>query len=64
MEFEFDDKNLDRLYTDRQFTAGYAQEVVRAFRMRMQQIAAFHDERDFYGNPPTERARLEVEFST
>jgi len=48
MEFEFDDKNLDRLYTDPQFTAGYAQEVVRAFRMRMQQIVSFQDERDFY----------------
>ena len=50
MEFEFDDKNLDRLYTDAQFTAGHAQEVVRAFRKRMQQIVAFHDERDFYAN--------------
>ena len=50
MEFEFDDKNLDRLYIDAQFTAGHAQEVVRAFRKRMQQIVAFHDERDFYAN--------------
>jgi proteic killer suppression protein len=50
MEYEFDDKNLDRLYTDTQFTAGHAQEVVRAFRKRMQQIIAFHDERDFYAN--------------
>lgn len=48
MEFEFDDRNLDRLYTDPQFTAGHSQEVVRAFRKRMQQIVGFHDERDFY----------------
>ncbi|MCH8622499.1 type II toxin-antitoxin system RelE/ParE family toxin [Undibacterium sp. TS12] len=48
MEFEFDDKNLERLYTDAQFTAGHSQEVVSAFRKRMQQIAGFRDERDFY----------------
>ncbi|MFZ6638528.1 type II toxin-antitoxin system RelE/ParE family toxin [Undibacterium sp. TC4M20W] len=48
MEFEFDDKSLDRLYTDAQFTAGLSQEVVTAFRKRMQQIISFQDERDFY----------------
>lgn len=47
MEVEFDDDNLDRLETDPQFTAGFSQEVVRAFRKRMQQIRAFRDERDF-----------------
>ena len=47
MEVEFDDGNLDRLETDAQFTAGHAQEVVRAYRKRMQQIRAFRDERDF-----------------
>ena len=47
MEVEFDDDNLDRLETDPQFTAGFAQEVVRAYRKRMQQIRAFRDERDF-----------------
>ena len=47
MEVEFDNDDLDRLETDAQFTAGHAQEVVRAFRKRMQQIRAFRDERDF-----------------
>lgn len=47
MEVEFDDGNLDRLETDAQFTAGHSQEVVRAYRKRMQQIRAFRDERDF-----------------
>lgn len=48
MEVEFDDDNLDRLETDVKFTAGHSQEVVRAYRKRMQQIRAFLDERDFY----------------
>lgn len=47
MEVEFDDGKLDRLETDAQFTAGHSQEVVRAYRKRMQQIRAFRDERDF-----------------
>lgn len=47
MEVEFDGDDLDRLETDAQYTAGYSQEVVRAFRKRMQQIRAFRDERDF-----------------
>lgn len=47
MEVKFDDGNLDRLETDAQFTAGHSQEVVRAYRKRMQQIRAFRDERDF-----------------
>lgn len=47
MEVEFDDDDLDRLETDPQFTAGLAQEVVRAYRKRMQQIRAARDERDF-----------------
>jgi proteic killer suppression protein len=47
MEVEFDDDDLDRLETDPQFTAGFAQEIVRAYRKRMQQIRAARDERDF-----------------
>lgn len=47
MEVEFDDEDLDRLETDAQYTAGHSQEVVRAFRKRMQQVRAFRDERDF-----------------
>ena len=49
MEVEFDDDDLDRLETDVQFTAGHSQEVVRAYRKRMQQIRASKDERDFLG---------------
>lgn len=47
MEVEFDDYDLDRLETDAQYTAGHSQEVVRAYRKRMQQIRAFRYERDF-----------------
>ncbi|MBQ0937563.1 type II toxin-antitoxin system RelE/ParE family toxin [Ideonella paludis] len=47
MKVEFDNCDLDRLETDAQYTAGHSQEVVRAFRKRMQQIRAFKDERDF-----------------
>ncbi len=47
MEVEFDDDDLDRLEIDPQFTAGFSQEIVRAYRKRMQQIRAFRDERDF-----------------
>ena len=47
MDVEFEDDDLDRLETDARFTAGFAQEVVRAYRRRMQQIRAFRDERDF-----------------
>lgn len=47
MEVEFDDENLDRLEIDAQYTAGHSQEVVRAYRKRMQQVRAFRDERDF-----------------
>jgi len=47
MQVEFDDADLDRLETDAQFTAGHSQEVVRAYRKRMQQIRASRDERDF-----------------
>lgn len=47
MEVEFEDDDLDRLETDPQFTAGFAQEVVRGCRKRMQQIRAARDERDF-----------------
>lgn len=46
MEVEFDDDNLDRLETDRHFSGGYSQDVVVAFRRRMQQIRAAWDELD------------------
>lgn len=46
MDVEFDEADLDRLETDAQFTAGLSQEVVRAYRKRMQQVRAARDERD------------------
>ena len=48
MEVRFKKEELDRLETDLKFDAGFAQEVVRKFRMRMQLIRAAEDERDFY----------------
>lgn len=51
MEVCFKDSELDRLETDARFDGGYPQSVVRKFRMRMQQIRSFHDERDFYSSP-------------
>src|SRR5258708_5728714 len=48
MEVVFADDELDRLETDREFTAGYAREIVRGFRKAMQAIRAAVDERDLY----------------
>lgn len=48
MEVVFDNDDLDQLETDAKFSAGHSQEIVSAFRKRMQQIRAFRDERDFY----------------
>ncbi|HWB53153.1 MAG TPA: type II toxin-antitoxin system RelE/ParE family toxin [Tepidisphaeraceae bacterium] len=48
MEVEFGDAKLDRLETDRNFTAGFGVEVVRGFRKAMQVIRAAADERDLY----------------
>jgi len=49
MEIEFRDGNLDRLETDAEYSAGYAQNaVVKAYRKRMQAIRAADDERDLY----------------
>jgi proteic killer suppression protein len=49
MEVVFADPSLDQLETDPNFTGGFGQAVVRAFRKRMQQIRAAQDERTFYG---------------
>ena len=46
VEVEFASKDLDRLETDPAFTAGLPQDVVRAFRKRMQFIRGAVDERD------------------
>lgn len=48
MDVEFDDEDLDRLEIDASFTAGFSQEIVSAYRKRMQQIRAAPDERVFY----------------
>ena len=48
MEIEFKNPNLDRLETDVEFSAGFSQEIVRAFRKRVQLIRAALDERDLY----------------
>lgn len=48
MDVEFEDPSLDRLETDRGYSAGWPDAVVRSFRMRMQQIRAAPDERTFY----------------
>ena len=47
MEVEFANDDLDRLETDARFTAKLPPEVVKAFRLRMQQIRAAPDEREF-----------------
>ena|SRR5687768_5109181 len=48
MRVAFDDDELDRLETDPSFTMGLANSLVRAYRMRLQQIRSTKDERDFY----------------
>jgi len=47
----FRDDDLDRLETDARFTAGLPPEVVKAYRLRMQQIRAAPDEREFRERP-------------
>src|SRR5215471_4768127 len=48
MEVEFANPTYDRLETDPQFTAGFADAIVSAYRRRLQLIRAAPDERDFY----------------
>ncbi|HZF01467.1 MAG TPA: type II toxin-antitoxin system RelE/ParE family toxin [Methylomirabilota bacterium] len=48
MEIEFQDESLDLLETDANFSAGYAKEIVKAYRKRIQAIRAANDERDLY----------------
>jgi proteic killer suppression protein len=48
MEVEFADENLARLECDTQFTAGFAAEIVRAYRKRLWFIRQAMDERDLY----------------
>ena len=48
MEIEFGSQDLRDLYTQQDFSAGYGQEVVKAYRKRIQFIKAAKDERDLY----------------
>jgi proteic killer suppression protein len=48
MDVEFADEQWDQLETDPEFNAGFAREIVRAYRKRMQAIRAATDERTFY----------------
>jgi proteic killer suppression protein len=48
LKVEFQDEDWDRLEIDPQFTAGMADNIVRAFRKVMQIIRAAQDERDLY----------------
>ena len=50
MDVQFAQKDLDRLETDEDFTAGYPAEIVRAYRKRMAAIRVAMDERDFYAH--------------
>lgn len=59
IEVVHEDESLDRLEIDPGFTGGYALPIVRAYRRRMQQIRAAHDERDFYANKGMHFEKLE-----
>ncbi len=48
MDVQFAKKDLDRLETDKGFTAGYPADVVRAYRRRVATIRDAVDERAFY----------------
>ena len=48
MRCRFADRKLERLECELRYTGGFAPEVVRAFRKRMQLIRSAVDERDFY----------------
>ena len=48
VDVEFDDDDLDRLETDREYFGSHGVPVVRAFRRTMQFIRAARDERDLY----------------
>jgi proteic killer suppression protein len=47
MKVRHADRNLERLEADVGFDGGYGENVVRAFRKRMQFIRAAHSEQDF-----------------
>lgn len=49
MNVEFATHELDRLEVDPKFKAGFPQEVVKAYRKRIQFIRSAKDVRDLYG---------------
>lgn len=46
MDVDFDDPDLERLYTDARFTAGHPPAVVKGYRKAIGLIVAARDERD------------------
>ena len=50
MNIEFLDEALDRLEVDREFSGGYARELVAAYRRKLQAMRAAVDERDLYAH--------------
>ena len=48
MDVAFKDQSLDRLEIDADFSGGFSDAVVKAYRKRIQQIRAASDERTFY----------------
>jgi proteic killer suppression protein len=50
MDVSFEDPSLERLAADPAHSGGHGNEIVRAYRKRMQQIRAASDERVFYAH--------------
>jgi proteic killer suppression protein len=50
VEVRHDDKDLEELEFDPKCRTRWAPAIVKAFRKRMQQLRAVHDERDLKGN--------------
>lgn len=48
MEVEFESSDLLKLASDHLYDGGFDKSVLRSYRMRIQQISAAADERDFY----------------
>lgn len=48
MEVAFADDDLDRLETDKAFTAGFSHVIVSAYRKQLWYIRSVADERDLY----------------
>jgi toxin HigB-1 len=46
MDVDFADANLRRLYTERDYNAGYSTAIISAFRKKMQMLISAQDERD------------------